>query len=165
MNPDVSKAADKLAKLRAQADKYATPLAEAEAALAVAEEAEEARRAERATEYDRAFAASWRERAQQASDADKANRERFVELLAEEPWFMAYMESRAERHKREKIMYAAQRAQSATGQPGTVPQPRMYDLRLIEDLIETTERMAAEIGAAYAEELDAKRTAYIEATD
>ncbi|MGV9271521.1 hypothetical protein ACWDRR_43545 [Kitasatospora sp. NPDC003701] len=165
MNPDVSKAADKLAKLRAQADKFAAPLAEAEAALATAQETERARRAERAAEYDRAFAASWHERAQQASDADKANRVRFVELLAEEPWFMAYMASRAERYKREKIMLAAQRAQSATGQQGTVPEPRMYDLRLVDDLIETTERMAAEIGAAYAEELDATRTAYIEATD
>ncbi|MFB8169993.1 hypothetical protein ACFC60_18790 [Kitasatospora purpeofusca] len=165
MNPDVSKAADKLAKLRAQSDKFAAPLAEAEAALAVAQEVETARQAERAAEYDRAFAASWRERAQQASDADKANRERFVELLAEEPWFMAYMASRAERYKREKIMHAAQRAQSATGQNLTVPDPRMYDLRLVDDLIETTERMAAEIGAAYADELDATRNAYIEATD
>ncbi|MFJ3218344.1 hypothetical protein ACIPLC_20790 [Kitasatospora sp. NPDC086801] len=165
MNPDVSKAADKLAKLRAQADKFTAPLAEAAAALAVAEEAEQARRAERAAEYDRAFAASWRERAQQASDADKAHRERFAELLAKEPWFMAYMASRAERYKREKIMHAAQRAQSATGQPGTVPEPRIYDLRLMEDLIETTERMATAIAEDYAEELDAKRTAYIEATD
>ncbi|MFB7470098.1 hypothetical protein [Kitasatospora sp. NPDC056184] len=165
MNPDVSKAADKLAKLRAQADKYAAPLADAEAALAVAQEAEVARQADRAAEYDRAFAASWRERAQQASDADKANRERFVELLAEEPWFMAYMASRAERYKREKIMHAAQRAQSANGQSVTVPEPRMYDLRLVDDLIETVERMAVEIGEHYAEELDAKRTAYIEATD
>ncbi|MFD9594911.1 hypothetical protein ACFWA9_19450 [Kitasatospora sp. NPDC059973] len=165
MTNDVTRAADKLAKLRAQADKLTAPLAEAEAALAVAAEAEQARRAERAAEYDRAFVTSWKGRAQETSDADKANRERFAELLAEEPWFMAYMASRAERYKREKIMHAAQRAQSAIGQTGTVPDPRMYDLRLVDDLIGTVERMASEVGNAYEAELEAKRTAYIEATD
>ncbi len=165
MNPDVSKAAEKLAKLRAQADKYATPLAEAQVALEAAQEAEAARQAERAAEYDRATVRAWRDDAAEASAAGNELHSRFKELLAEEPWFVAYVAHRAERYKREKIIHAAQRAQSALGDAPTIAEQRWYDLRIVEDIISEAEAQAAEIGADYAEELETKRTVYIEGTD
>ncbi|MER8099983.1 hypothetical protein [Kitasatospora sp. NPDC094016] len=165
MNPDVSKAADKLAKLRAQADKLAAPLAEAEAALAGAEAVEQARRAERATEYDRAFVKTWIAQAEGRSTRGNELHAEFLELLSAEPWFKAYVAHRAERYKREKILTAAQNAQSHLGDPLTVPEPRRYDLRIIEDITSAVERSAEALGAAYAEELETKRTAFIDGTD
>lgn len=165
MNPDVSKAAEKLAKLRAQADKFAAPLAEAEAALEAAREVEKARRAERATEYDRAFVKTWRAQANGRSVRGNELHAEFLDLLAAEPWFKAYVAHRAERYKREKILTAAQNAQSHLGDPRTVPEQRWYDLRIIEDITSAVDKAAEAIGAAYSEELDAARDAYIEATD
>ncbi|MEE1823328.1 hypothetical protein PUR61_14175 [Streptomyces sp. BE20] len=165
MNPDISKAADKLAKLRAQADKIAVPLAEAETALAVAEEAEQARRAERAAEYDREFVKTWSARTAAHSARGSELHAEFLELLSTEPWFKAYVAHRAERYKREKILIAAQSAQSHVGVPRTVPEQRWYDLRFLEDLTAEVDKAAEALGIEYAEELEAERNAYIEAAD
>ncbi|MEU3562312.1 hypothetical protein [Kitasatospora sp. NPDC006786] len=165
MSNDVTRAADKVAKLRAQADKFAAPLAEAEAALAAAQGAEQARRAERAAEYDRAFVKTWMEQADERSEQGKTLHAEFLELLSAEPWFQAYVAHRAERYKREKILIAAQNAQSHLGIVRTVPEPRRYDVRIIEDIANAVDQAAETVGEAYSEELDAKRDAYIEAAD
>ncbi|MFG2906224.1 hypothetical protein ACGF13_14290 [Kitasatospora sp. NPDC048286] len=165
MSNDVTRAADKLTKLRAQADKFAAPLAEAEAALATAQGAEQARRAERAADYDRAFVKTWAEQAAERSEQGNELHTEFLELLSAEPWFRAYVAHRAERYKREKILVAAQNAQSHLGIVRTVPEQRWYDVRIIEDVINAVEQAAEAVGAAYGEELEAKRDAYIEAAD
>ncbi|MFJ1756660.1 hypothetical protein [Kitasatospora sp. NPDC088134] len=165
MSNDVSRAADKLAKLRAQADRLASPMADAEAALVAAEEAEQARRAERAAEYDRTFLTTWTAQAAERSDRANELHAEFIELLSAEPWFQAYVAHRAERYKREKILTAAQNAQAHLGEARTVPEQRWYDLRIIEDITSAVDNAAAALGVAYAEELDAQRNAYIEAAD
>ncbi|MGW4804124.1 hypothetical protein [Kitasatospora sp. NPDC004272] len=165
MNNDITRAADKLAKLRAQADKLAAPLADAEAALTAAQEVEQARRAERGAAYDREFVKTWREQADAHSARGRELHAEFLELLAAEPWFKAYVAHRAERHKREKILTAAQNAQTRLGQVVTVPAHRWYDLRFLEDLTSEVDRAAEALGIAYAEELDVKRDAHIEAAD
>ncbi|MFI5529213.1 hypothetical protein ACIA8O_11800 [Kitasatospora sp. NPDC051853] len=165
MSHDVTRAAEKLAKLRAQADKFAAPLAEAEAALAAAQEAEQARRAERAAKYDRAFLKTWQEQAAERADRGNELHTTFLELLTAEPWFEAYVAHRAERYKREQILTAAQNAQSQLGEVRTVPEQRWYGLRIIEDITSAVDNAAAAIGAAYAEELESKRNAYLDASD
>ncbi|MFD8479067.1 hypothetical protein [Kitasatospora sp. NPDC059673] len=165
MNTDVSTAADKLAKLRAQADRLAGPMAHAEAALVVAQEVEQARRADRAAEYDRTFLKTWMAQAAERSDRGNELHAEFLELLSAEPWFQAYVAHRAERYKREKILTAAQSAQAHLGEARTVPEQRWYDLRIIEDITSAVDDAAAAIGAAYAEELATARNAYIEAAD
>ncbi|BFV58199.1 hypothetical protein KCMC57_up33030 [Kitasatospora sp. CMC57] len=165
MSNDVSRAADKLAKLRAQADRLAGPMADAEAALVAAEEAEQARRAARAAEYDRAFLNTWTAQAAERSDRGNELHAEFIELLSAEPWFRVYVAHRAERYKREKILTAAQNAQAHLGEARTVPEQRWYALRIIEDITSAVDDAAEAIGATYGEELEAKRNAYIEATD
>ncbi|MFD5562640.1 hypothetical protein [Kitasatospora griseola] len=164
MNDDITRAAEKVAKLRAQADKLAAPIAQAEAALAVAQETEQARRAERASVYDREFVKTWRAQSGEHAAKGRELHAEFLQLLSAEPWFKAYVAHRAERHKREKILTAAQNAQARLGQTGTVPEQRWYDLRFLEDLTNEVEQAAEALGAAYGEELDAKRDAYLEAT-
>ncbi|MFC5666917.1 hypothetical protein ACFP3U_28610 [Kitasatospora misakiensis] len=165
MSTDVSKAADKLAKLRAQADRLAGPVADAEAALVAAQEAEQARRAERAVEYDRTFLKTWTAQAAERSDRGNELHAEFLELLSAEPWFQACVAHRAERYKREKILTAAQSAQAALGDALTIPEQRWYDLRIIEDITTAVDNAATALGAAYAKELEATRNAFIEATD
>ncbi|MEU2838604.1 hypothetical protein ABZ776_16130 [Streptomyces sp. NPDC007076] len=52
---EIKKAAERVAKLQAQAEKLSAPLADAQAELEAAQEAEAARRAERGAVYDREF--------------------------------------------------------------------------------------------------------------
>ncbi|MGY0460893.1 hypothetical protein ACW14Y_11620 [Kitasatospora sp. cg17-2] len=165
MSTDVSKAADTVAKLRTQADKFAAPLAEAEAALAVAQDTQQARWAERAAEYDQEFLTTWSTQAADRSARGNELHAEFLELLSAEPWFRAYVAHRAERYKREKVIIAAQNAQVHLGVPRTVPEQRWYDMRIIEDITSAVDHAAAAIGAAFAEELESKRNAYIEAAD
>ncbi|GAA2747132.1 hypothetical protein [Kitasatospora cinereorecta] len=47
----------------------------------------------------------------------------------------------------------------------TVPEQRWYDLRIIEVITSAVDHAAAAIGAAFAEELESKRNAYIEAAE
>ncbi|GAA2799034.1 hypothetical protein GCM10010441_25080 [Kitasatospora paracochleata] len=113
MSTDVSKAADTVAKLRAQADKFAAPLAEAEAALAVAQDTQQARCAERAAEHDQEFLTTWSTQAADRSARGNELHTEFLELLSAEQWLRAYVAHRAERYKREKVIIAAQNAQAS----------------------------------------------------
>ncbi|WHM36238.1 hypothetical protein [Streptomyces sp. BPTC-684] len=165
MATEIEKAAAQVAKLRAQAEKVSGPLADAEAQLRAAEEAETARRAERAEEYNREFAETWRGRADEAAHSGDAARERFVEALSAEPWFAAYVEYRAARYKRGHVLTEAQRAQSALGEYVTVPEQRWYDAQLLDEIVKAVEGQAAQLGAEFSEELQATREAYISGTD
>lgn len=161
MSAEIEKAAAQVAKLRAQAEKVSGPLADAEALLQAAQEAESARRAERAMDYNREVVATYRERAEVVTASAEPAQQRFLDALSAEPWFAAYVECRATRHKRGHIMTEAQRAQSALGEVSTVPEQRWYGSRLLEDIVSHADRKAEELAAEFDQELSAKRDAYI----
>ncbi|WP_327736185.1 hypothetical protein OG749_22760 [Streptomyces nojiriensis] len=165
MSTEIEQAATQVAKLRAQAEKISGPLADAEALLEAAEAAEAARRAVRASDYHREVVSTWRERADAAVRSGQEPRERFFDALSTEPWFAAYVEYRAARHKREHVLTEAQRAQSALGETSTVPEQRWYDARLLEDIVSHADKKAAELASEFDQELNAKRDAYISGTD
>ncbi|MGK5544731.1 hypothetical protein ACSNOH_08365 [Streptomyces sp. URMC 127] len=165
MGTDIEKAAEKVAKLRAQAERLSGPLAEAEAQLQAAEDAEAARRAARTAEYNREVVETWRDRADAVGNSGDAARERFYEALSAEPWFAAYVEFRAARHKRGHVVTEAQRAQAALGEVVTVPEQRWHDPFMLDDLVSHMDRKAAELAADFAQELDDKRESYVSGSD
>lgn len=165
MATEIEKAAAQVEKLRAQAEKLSGPIAEAEAKLREAEEAESTRRAERAEVYNRKFAKTWPEQAEEAANSGDAARKRFFEALTAEPWFAAYVEYRAARYRRGHVLTEAQRAQTALSEDVTVPEQRWYDARLLEDLVSHADEKAAELGAEFARELEEKREAFISEKD
>ncbi|MEV0117580.1 hypothetical protein AB0H77_30805 [Streptomyces sp. NPDC050844] len=165
MATEIEKAAERVAKLRAQAEKMSAPLADAEAQLRAAQEAESARRAERAAEYDREIAETWRERADDAANSGDDARARFIEALSAEPWFAAYVEFRAARYKRGHVVTEAQQAQRALGEPVTAPEQRWYDALILDEIMQAVERQAAQLGGEFAEELQAAREAYVSGSD
>ncbi|WP_445269069.1 hypothetical protein [Streptomyces sp. DSM 41634] len=164
MSTEIEKAAAHVAKLRAQAEKVSGPLADAEALLKAVEEAETARRAERTTDYNRQVVETWRERADTAASSGDTARERFFDALSAEPWFAAYVEYRAARHKRGHVLTEAQRAQSGLGEMPTVPEQRWYDSRLLEDIVSHADKKASELASEFDQELSDKRDAYISGT-
>lgn len=165
MATEIEKAAERVAKLRAQADKLSGPLADAQAQLQDAQDIEAARRAKRAASYNRRVATSWMERARIAADSGDDAHERFTELLSQEPWFAAYVEFRAARYKRGHVVTEAQRAQTALGEPVTAPEQRWYGAEILEDMVKEVEKQAAERGAEFGRELDESREAYVSGTD
>ncbi|MER7123556.1 hypothetical protein ACFQL8_28290 [Streptomyces goshikiensis] len=161
MSTEIEKVAAQVAKLRAQAEKVSGPLADAEAMLKAAEDAEAVRRAERTTDYNRRVVETWRERADTAARSGDAARERFLDALAVESWFAAYVQYRAARHKRGHVLTEAQRAQSALGEVCTVPEQRWYDARLLEDIVSHAAKKASELADEFDQEMSGKRDAYI----
>ncbi|RZD93258.1 hypothetical protein C0Q64_23505 [Streptomyces albidoflavus] len=162
---EIQKAAERVAKLRAQAEKLSAPLADAQAELASAQEAEAARRAERGTVYDREFAGAWGERANEAAHSGDEARDRFYEALSSEPWFAAYVEFRAARHKRRHVLDEAQRAQRALQEIVTVPEQRFYPVAILNDIESHAEKMAAEKAAEFADELRKTRDEFLGSKD
>ncbi|MYT98330.1 MULTISPECIES: hypothetical protein [unclassified Streptomyces] len=162
---EIQKAAERVAKIKAQAEKLSTPLADAQAELEAAQEAEAARRAERGAVYDREFAGGWHERADEAAHSGDDARERFYEALSSEPWFAAYVEFRAARHKRRHVLDEAQRAQRAVQEVVTVPEQRFYPAAILNDIESHVEEMAAENAAEFAEELRKTRDEFLESKD
>ncbi|MFF9341567.1 hypothetical protein ACF1CG_17725 [Streptomyces sp. NPDC014773] len=162
---EIEKAAERLAKLRAQAEKLSAPLADAQAQLEAAQEAEAARRAERGAVYDREFADTWQTRAEEAAHSGDDAQERFIEALSAEPWFAAYVEFRAARYRRGHVLTEAQRAQRSIGEPNTVPEQRWYDAQILDDIQRAVEEQAAEIGAQFAEELAQAREDHVSRKD
>ncbi|MFJ1599911.1 hypothetical protein [Streptomyces sp. NPDC088261] len=165
MASEIEKAAERVAKLRAQAEKVSAPLADAEAQLREAQEAETARRAERAAVYNRGFVKTWRERADEAAHSGDAAHARFYEVLSDEPWFAAFVEYRAARHKRRHVLDKAESAQRALGEVVTVPEQRWYDASLLDDILSHADKKASELAAEFSRELDEKREAYISGTE
>ncbi|MFI6607131.1 hypothetical protein [Streptomyces sp. NPDC050507] len=165
MTTEIDKAAERVAKLQAQADKISAPLANAQAQLQSAQEEEAERRAKRAAIYNRRIAGSWMERARHAADSGNDAHARFVELLSEEPWFTAYVEYRAARYKRGHVVTEAQRAQAALGEPVTAPEQRWHGAAIVEEIVKEVERQAAKRGAEFGRELDEAREAYVSGTD
>uniref|UniRef100_A0AAU2V7L5 Uncharacterized protein n=1 Tax=Streptomyces sp. NBC_00003 TaxID=2903608 RepID=A0AAU2V7L5_9ACTN len=165
MATEIEKAAERVAKLRAQAEKVSAPLADAEAQLRAAEEAETARRVERAEEYNREFAETWRDQADDAANSGDTARETFIATLSAEPWFAAYVEYRAARYKRGHVITEAQRAQRALGEPVTAPEQRWYDAQILDEIVNAVERQAAQLGAQFAEELQDAREAFVSGKD
>ncbi|MFJ1641642.1 hypothetical protein [Streptomyces sp. NPDC088256] len=162
---EIQKAAERVAKLRAQAEKLSAPLADAQAELASAQEAEATRRAERGEIYDRDFSRNYSDRAREAASSGDGARDRFYELLAEEPWFAAYVEFRAARHKRRHVLDEAQRAQRALQEVVTVPEQRYYPVAILNDIESHAEKMAAQKAAEFAEELRKTRDVFLESKD
>ncbi|WP_406298551.1 hypothetical protein OG948_24540 [Embleya sp. NBC_00888] len=165
MSSEVEKAAEKLAKLQAQAERYSTPLAEAHAALEAARVAETERQAERRKQYSRDYLKTYRERADAVIQDGKAAHERFKELISAEPWFIAYAEYRAGREKRRHVLDAAQAAQTVLGEVNTIPEQRWYESSLLQDIVKLADAKATEIGGEYDKELTAERDAYVKGTD
>ncbi|MCX4675020.1 hypothetical protein OG413_06725 [Streptomyces sp. NBC_01433] len=165
MTIEIEKAAERVAKLRAQAEKLSTPLANAQAELEAAQEAETTRRAERGAVYDRQFADTWHERADEAARSGDEAHERFMEALSVEPWFAAYVEYRAARYRRGHVLTEAERAQRAIREPNTVPEQRWYDAQILDEIQRAVETQAAEIGAQFAEEMTKAREGHLYGTN
>ncbi|MEU3221436.1 hypothetical protein [Streptomyces sp. NPDC006971] len=162
---EIQKAAERVAKLQAQAEKLSAPLADAQAHLEAAQEAEATRRAERGEIYDSEFSRTWSDRAREAASSGDGARDRFYELLAEEPWFAAYVEFRAARHKRRHVMDEAQRAQRAMQEEVTVPEQRYYPVAILSDIESHAEKMAAGKAAEFADELRKTRDEFLDSKD
>ncbi|WP_370411626.1 hypothetical protein [Streptomyces fradiae] len=158
--------AAKVAKLRAAAEKSTSPLAAAEAELAAAQEAENARQEERSKAYD---ARVYDERHQAAEDARKSAdepRERFARLMAEQPWFQAWAEMRAARYRAWDVSVEAQNAAVNAGEDyNAVPNVTVGEADLIGDLASLADEWAREIATAEAQERRAARDAFITGTD
>ncbi|MGW7555532.1 hypothetical protein, partial [Streptomyces rimosus] len=156
----------KVAKLRATAEKHASPLAEAEAELAAAQEAEHARQEERSKAYD---ARVYDERHQAADDARKSAdepRARFERLVAEQPWFQAWAEVRAARYRAWDISVEAQNAAVNAGEDySAVPNVTIGEADLIGDLTQLADERAREIATAEADQRRAAREAFITGAD
>ncbi|MDX3342836.1 hypothetical protein PV409_33295 [Streptomyces sp. ME02-6979.5a] len=165
MANEIEKTAERVAKLRAQADKLSGPLADAQAQLQSAQEAEAARRAARAATYDRKVASSWMARAETAGKSGDDAHAHFAELLSEEPWFAAYVEYRAARYRRGHVVTEAQRAQTALGDPVTAPEQRWHGAEILEEIVKEVEKQAAARGAEFGRELDETREAFVSGTD
>lgn len=159
---EIQKAAERVAKLKAQAEKLSTPLADAQAELEAAQETEAARRAERGAVYDREFSGNWSERAREAAHSGDDAHERFYELLSAETWFAAYVEFRAARHKRRHVLDEAQRAQRAVQDVVTVPEQRFYAIAILDAIESHAERKAQEKAAEFAEELRESRANFLD---
>ncbi|AYV25565.1 hypothetical protein EES41_02315 [Streptomyces sp. ADI95-16] len=162
---EIEKAAERVAKLKAQAEKISTPLANAQAELEAAQEAEATRRAERGAVYDREFADTWRARAEQAGKSGDDAEERFMEALSAEPWFAAYVEYRAARYRRGHVINEAQRAQRSIGEVVTAPEQRWYAAMILDTIQSAVETQAAELGAKFADELKQAREDHISQRD
>lgn len=158
---EIEKAAERVARLRAQAEKLSAPLADAQAELEAAQEAEAARRAERGAVYDREFADTWQTRADEAAHSGDDARDRFYEALSAEPWFAAYVEFRAARHKRRHVLDEAQRAQRALREVVTVPEQRFYAIAILNAIESHAEEKAQQTAAAFADELRETRDEFL----
>lgn len=165
MTIDIEKAAERVAKLKAQAEKLSAPLADAQAQLEAAQETEAARRAERGAVYDRDFADTWQDRANEAAHSGDDAHTRFFEALTAEPWFAAYVEFRAARHKRRHVLDEAQRAQTALREVVTVPEQRYYPIALLDEIVSHAEKKAQENAAAFSRELRETREAFLNGSD
>ncbi|RPE33224.1 hypothetical protein [Kitasatospora cineracea] len=165
MTNDVEKAADRVAKLRAQIDKVSGPLASAEAELRAAEEVETARRTAREVDYSRQFVRTWRDQADEEANSGDDARNRFYEALSAEPWFAAYVEYRAARYKRGHVMTEAQRAQRTIGEVVTVPDQRFYGAQILDEIVDRLEKESSRIGADFDRELVERREKYVAARD
>ncbi|MFJ4677546.1 hypothetical protein [Kitasatospora sp. NPDC088783] len=163
MSAEIEKAAERVAKLQAQIDKVSGPLADAEAQLRAAEDAEKARRAEREIEYSRDFARNWSERASEAANSGDEARERFYDALSAEPWFAAYVEYRAARYKRGHVMDEAQRAQRTIGEVVTVPEQRYYAAQILDKIVDRLEKESAQLADEFSQDLVSQREAYVAA--
>ncbi|MFD4532057.1 hypothetical protein ACFWNL_06265 [Kitasatospora sp. NPDC058397] len=161
MSAEIEKATERVAKLRAQIDKVSGPLADAEAQLRAAEDAEKARRAEREIEYSREFAGNWPERASEAANSGDDARQRFYDALSAEPWFAAYVEYRAARHKREYVLTEAQRAQRTIGEVVTVPEQRYYAAQILEEIVDRLEKESAQLAEEFNQGLVGLREEYV----
>lgn len=159
---EIEKAAERVAKLKAQAEKLSTPLADAQAQLEAAQKAEAARRAERGAVYDQGFADTWQTRADEAAHSGDDAHARFFKLLSAEPWFVAYVDFRAARHKRRHVLDEAQRAQRAVQDVVTVPEQRFYAIAILEAIESHAEKKAQEVAAMFADELRQTRDDFVE---
>ncbi|MFD7115717.1 hypothetical protein ACFWAA_01480 [Streptomyces sp. NPDC059922] len=165
MTTDIEKATERVAKLRAQAEKLSVPLADAQAQLEAAQETEAARRAERGAVYDRDFADTWQDRANEAAHSGDDAHTRFFEALTAEPWFAAYVEFRAARHKRRHVLDEAQRAQRALRETATVPEQRYYEVAILNEIESHAEKKAQENAAVFSRELQKARDEFLDSKD
>ncbi|MFD9424013.1 MULTISPECIES: hypothetical protein [unclassified Streptomyces] len=149
MDEATSPAAERVAELQAQAQELSSPLADAQAQLEAAQEAEASRRGERGVVYDRDFADTWHSRAEEAAHSGDDAQKRVIKALSAEPWFAAYVEFRAARYRRGHVLtevQRAQRAQRSIGEPNTVPEQRWYDAEILDGIQRAVEKQAAELG-------------------
>lgn len=165
MSTDITKAAEKLAKLRAQAEKVAGPLAEAEDQLRAAEQAEATRQAERGLEFDRRRLDTYETESDTLMVTDEDHRAHLRALLMDEPWFMAIVEFRASRFKRAEIHDAARSAAHRLGEDVRVPDVPWRDSRFLEFIVDESDRLAREMGQEFAQARGQERDDYMKASE
>ncbi|NGO06743.1 hypothetical protein G5C60_03450 [Streptomyces sp. HC44] len=156
----------KVEKLRAEAEKKANPLAQAEAALAEAETQLARQREERAQEFEQRTANTWQAEAQRLHTEHRHAMRRFTELLAEEPWFAAFLEARAARWKHiHYSSYGTGAHYRATGERlpdgGSGIHPGYHDSPFLDVILREGEQLAKNMAADYMDALEAEREAYI----
>jgi hypothetical protein len=151
-----------LEKARKAAEVAAAKLAEAEAAEAVRQAEIAEQRAERTREYDADFHRRWRKVSDSAvHDAD-------VAPIEYDPETMGFLENAIRictaRGKRAAVLNHARRAESTIGIPSnqsTVPDDRHYSFDFAEMVQAVVNKEAGRRVAEFADELEAKRQAYI----
>ncbi|MFI0982468.1 hypothetical protein ACH4SP_36355 [Streptomyces sp. NPDC021093] len=158
--------AAKVAKLRASAEKSASPLAAAEAELHAAQEAEAARQDERSKAYDARVFDNRYQDAESVRRSGTGPQERFRELLGAEPWFQAWAQMRAARYRAWDVSVEAQNAAVNTGADyRAVAAVTVGDANLMGDVTRLADEHARAIATAEADQRRADRDAYITGTD
>jgi hypothetical protein len=154
----------KVEKARAAAQKAAEDLAALEAAEAEKAAQIAAEREERAREYDRELLANWRALAAEAT-GDRASEEY-------DPKTMGFLEGVIQiatgRVNRGAVLYAAQNAETALGvlaKERSVPEPRDYPLDILRHIEQIVQHEVRRRAADFADELEAKREAYVNGSD
>lgn len=157
----------KVDKLRAEAEKKANPLALAEAALVEAEAELKRQREARAREFDQGIADKWEAEARQLHTDHRHAMGRFTELLAKEPWFVAFLEARAARWKHIHYVQLGRSAHyRATGErlpennsPGI--HPGQHDSPFLDVILREGEHLAKGMAADYMDAAEAEREKFI----
>jgi hypothetical protein len=145
------------AAAKAQRELEALEAAEAERAAKLAAEREE-----RAREYSRDFLANWQELAREATKTERPT-------MDYDPVALGFLEGliqfAASREKRRHVLQFAQDAESTLGVPSnmtTIPSnDRPYEIDVVSVLQQVVRREAGRRAAEFADELAAKREAFI----
>lgn len=151
----------KIEKARAAAQKAAEDLAALEAAEAEKAAQIEAQRHERGIEYDREFLPTWSALAQEAANNYDLSEDYDPKTLGFLEGLIQYATARANRNV---VLIEAQRAESSLGfnsRERNVPEPRLHSTDILKHLDVIVRREVERRSADFADELDAKRDAYV----
>ncbi|MFI2036049.1 hypothetical protein ACH470_15510 [Streptomyces bottropensis] len=149
--------------LRAKAAEAEKKAAEIEAALAAAQVEESQRREERSQEFDRRTLDTWEAENARLHGKYADAMQRFTELLSEEPWFQAFVESRTANEESFHLIQFAGNAKIRTEGEHLRDafKPGGADSALLALIQKAAEAAAKSNGYDYEDALQAKRERFI----